>query len=649
MKPHDHEGCGCCGDSCGHHHADHRHHHFLREWLPVLVSAVLLAAALLVGKQYPHPLPSTLLFGLAYLPVGWPVWKHAFNGIRHGDWFNEFVLMAVATLGAFAIGEYAEAVAVMLFYTIGEEFQERAVRKARNHIDSLLDLKEQQVEVFRDGNWTHDTPEHIEPGETIRLHAGNQVPLDGVLLSEKGRFNTAALTGESVPQGKRQGDALLAGMINEEHVVEMQTTRRYQDSARARILQLVQEARSRKSATELMIRRLARIYTPIVFALAVLIALLPPLLLSEADFTDWIYRALVFLVISCPCALVISIPLAYFSGIGAASRQGILFKGASFMDRFPRLKAVVFDKTGTLTYGDFSVLESHLETDAPDQALALACSLEQLSSHPVAQAIAAYGQRLDLPLYPAEQVRESGGKGVTGTVNGHTVAMGNARMLEDHHLPVPEEATRRIETVVYLLIDGRYAGYFLIADRIKEDATDTIRQLKAAGVSDTILLSGDKQLLAEQVGRTVGIDHIYGDLLPEDKVRHIERIKSETDDEMAYVGDGINDTPSLALSSIGIAMGQNGSEAAIETADVILQTDRPSQILTALRISQATRRIVWQNIILALGIKVAVLLLGALGMANMWEAVFADVGVALLAVLNSIRLLHMRFSPRQAS
>lgn len=643
MKPHDHEECCCSGGCSCHSHHDHHESHGLQAWLPVLITALLFGGGLIAEHLFAQVLPARILYALAYLPVGWPVWKHAWNGMRQGDWFNEFVLMALATVGAFCIGEFAEAVAVMLFYTIGEEFQERAVRQAQSHIDSLLDMKEQQVEVFRNGAWTHDLPEQIQVNETIRLQAGNQIPLDGILLSDKGRFNTAALTGESVPQSKHRGDTLLAGMINEEHVIEMQVTHRYEDSARARILELVREARSRKSATELMIRRLARVYTPTVFVLALLIAVLPPLFLADAQITDWIYRALIFLVISCPCALVISIPLAYFSGIGAASRQGILFKGASFMDRFPHLKAIVFDKTGTLTYGDFTVLETHLEAGAPDNALSLACSLEQLSSHPVAHAITKYGKEQQLPLLPAEQVREVAGKGLTGTVDGHTVEMGNAHLLTAHNLSVPEEAARRIETVIYLLIDGTYTGYFLIADRIKEDAARTIQQLKQSGIGQTVILSGDKQQLAEKVGKEIGIDRIYGDLLPEDKVKHIERIKAETQDEMAYVGDGINDTPSLALSSIGIAMGKNGSEAAIETADVILQTDHPERIVTALRISQATRRIVWQNIILALGVKLAVLLLGAFGVANMWEAVFADVGVALLAVLNSIRLLRMRF------
>lgn len=643
MKPHDHEECCCSGGCSCHSHHDHHESHGMQAWLPVLITALLFGGGLIAEHLFAQTLPARILYALAYLPVGWPVWKHAWNGMRHGDWFNEFVLMALATVGAFCIGEFAEAVAVMLFYTIGEEFQERAVRQAQSHIDSLLDMKEQQVEVFRNGAWTHDLPEQIQVNETIRLHAGNQIPLDGILLSDKGRFNTAALTGESVPQSKHCGDALLAGMINEEHVIEMQVTHRYEDSARARILELVREARSRKSATELMIRRLARVYTPTVFVLALLIAVLPPLFLADAQITDWVYRALIFLVISCPCALVISIPLAYFSGIGAASRQGILFKGASFMDRFPHLKAIVFDKTGTLTYGDFTVLEAHLEAGAPDNALNLACSLEQLSSHPVAHAITEYGKKQHLPLLPAEQVREVAGKGLTGIVDGHTLEMGNAHLLTAHHLPIPEEVAQRIETVIYLLIDGTYAGYFLIADRIKEDAAHTIQQLKRAGIGQTVMLSGDKQQLAEKVGKEIGIDRIYGDLLPEDKVKHIERIKTETQDEMAYVGDGINDTPSLALSSIGIAMGKNGSEAAIETADVILQTDHPERIVTALRISQATRRIVWQNIILALGVKLAVLLLGAFGVANMWEAVFADVGVALLAVLNSIRLLRMRF------
>lgn len=643
MKPHVHEDA-CCGGGCHcHSHEHHEEEDGWKEWIPAIITAVLFIIALVLEKVTHQELASKFLYGIAYLPVGWPVWKHAVTEMRHGDWFNEFVLMALTTIGAFCIGEFAEAVAVMLFYTIGEEFQDRAVRQAQNHIDALLDMKDQQVEVLRNNEWTHDHPEQIEVNETIRLHAGNQVPLDGILLSEKGRFNTAALTGESVPQSKHRGDTLLAGMINEEHVVEMKTTHRYQDSARARILQMVQEARSRKSATELMIRRLARIYTPTVFALAFLIALIPPLFLPEADIREWIYRALIFLVISCPCALVISIPLAYFSGIGAASRHGVLFKGASFMDRFTHLKAIVFDKTGTLTYGDFTVVETNLKADAPEQALAMACSLEQVSSHPVAHAITAYGQKQQLALLEVEDAREMAGWGLAGHIGGHSIEMGNARLLEAHHLPVPAEAAYRPETVIYLIIDGHYAGYFLIADRIREDAPQAIRDLKKAGIGETVMLSGDKQQLAEKVGREIGIDHIYGDLLPEDKVRHIERIKKVTNDEMAYVGDGINDTPSLALSSIGIAMGKNGSEAAVETADVILQTDHPARIVTALQISKATRRIVWQNITLALGVKLIVMILGACGEANMWEAVFADVGVALLAVLNSIRLLHMRF------
>lgn len=649
MKPHDHEECCCC---C--HDAQHEHHHNAtkhewKEWIPMFVSLVLFGTACLLDySDFPKVFTLTL-YGMAYLPVGAPVWKHAIKGICKGDWFNEFILMAVATVGAFCIGEYTEGVAVMLFYTLGEMFQERAVKQARHHIDNLLDMKEQKVEVWRNEQWEITSPEQILVGETIRLCAGNQVPLDGILLTEKGRFNTAALTGESTPQSKTKGACLMAGMINEEHVVTMQVTHRYEDSARARILELVHEARARKSHTELLIRRLARIYTPVVFVAALLVAFVPPLLFQGQNFTEWIYRALVFLVISCPCALVISIPLAYFSGIGVASKYGILFKGANFLDSFAHLKTIVFDKTGTLTYGDFNVVEVHMEKDAPKDTLAWACSLEQTSSHPIAKAVAEYAKKQNMILDVAEDVREIAGKGLKGYVGGHFVEVGNMRLLSDHQIEIPASVSQKIETIVFILVDQVYCGYLLIADRIKEDAAQTIALLKKSGIDKTIMLSGDKQQLAEKVGKNIGIDVIHGDLLPEDKMKHIEHIKQACSDKMAYVGDGINDTPALALSSIGIAMGKNGSEAAVETADVVLQTDHPTGIVTALRISKATKSIVLQNITLALGVKIIVLTMGVWGIANMWSAVFADVGVALLAVLNAIRLLHKNFLVKQTN
>lgn len=648
MKPHNHFhkhgascGCNCCDT---HEHGDfcHGHSHSgsisKKEWIPVTLSGLFFALALILDGT--RPTISACLHIIAYLTVGLPVWKHAYNSLRHGDFFNEFVLMGVATVGAVALGEYAEAVAVMLFYTLGEMLQERAVRQARGHIGALLDSKEQKVMVLRNGKWETDVAEHLALHETVRLQAGNMVPVDGILRSEKGRFNTAALTGESMPQSKHYGETVLAGMINEEHVVEMEVSKLYQDSARARIIKQVEEARSRKSPTELMIRKFARIYTPAVFFLALVIAVIPPMIVEDSDWNQWIYRALVFLVISCPCALVISVPLAYFSGIGAASRMGILFKGAGFLDRMARLKTLVFDKTGTLTKGNFTVCRIGLTENAPKNMIAMLCSLETYSTHPIARAITAYGKTNQIPFLITKDVQEIAGKGLCGIVDGHLVKAGNRQIISNQNIytDIPDNQTG---TAVYMTCDGQYAGWILLGDEIKEEARQVLQEMKNTGI-DMVMLSGDKQDTAEIMGRQLGITRIHGNLMPEDKVKILEDIMKTSHHDIAYVGDGINDTPALALSTIGIAMGQNGSEAAIETADVILQSDNLKGLLTARHISRNTRRIVIENIIMALSIKAIVLILGALGIANMWEAVFADVGVALLAVLNSVRLLHMK-------
>jgi Cd2+/Zn2+-exporting ATPase len=577
---------------------------------------------------------------LAYLPVGVPVMRQAWAAAGQKDFFNEYSLMLTATVGAFLIGEYPEGVAVMLFYSVGELFQEAAVNKARGNIKALLDIRPNAATVLREGDWREVRPEEVAPGEILLVRAGGKTPLDGLLLSDSGSFNTSALTGESRPRTLRQGETVLAGMISIDKAVEVRATKTYADSSLARILQMVEEASSRKARTELLIRRFARVYTPAVFLLALLIALVPSLVVADYVFSDWLYRALIFLVISCPCALVISVPLGYFGGIGAASRKGILFKGANFLDRMTDVHTVVMDKTGTLTKGVFRVRDVVSATYGREELLALAAALEKYSSHPVAKAIvAAAGALTDQSITAVEEIPGMGVKGLQGE---REIMAGNRRMMHRHEIAYDETIDSLVDTVVIIAVDRRYVGYIRIADEIKDDAIEAVSQMRALGVRRTVMLSGDRTAITEEVARTVGVDEAYGDLLPEGKVKYMEELKADPSKVVVFVGDGINDAPVLALSDVGIAMGGMGSDAAIEIADVVIQTDQPSRIATAIRIAKTTKRIVMQNIILAIGVKMIVMLLGALGMATMWEAVFADVGVALLAIFNSIRVLRSR-------
>lgn len=636
---------GCCS-SCAGGTAVYSGEHKNKAWLPYLppvLSFILLAAGLLAdtmaGLHFFTGRLRLVWYITAYIPVAYPVIRGAAKHIAKKDIFNEFTLMSVATMGAFLIGEYPEAVGVMLFYSVGELFQDAAVNRSKRHIKALLDIRPDTATVFRNGEYRTVKPESVGIGEIIQVKAGEKVPLDGMLLSSAGNFNTSALTGESVPQAIRKGEQVLAGMVIFDKVIEVKVEKSYSDSSLSRILEMVQSAGARKAKTELLIRRFARIYTPVVFFLALAVLIVPLFIVPEYIFTQWLYRALVFLVISCPCALVVSVPLGYFGGIGAASRKGILFKGANYLDLITKVNTVVMDKTGTLTQGVFRVQETICFSGNPEQWTGYAAALERKSNHPIARAIVEYGGG---EAYTAENIEEIAGYGLKGCVEGHEVLAGNGKLLRRHNIDYDRSADSRVETVVMVAIDGRYAGAFIITDRIKEDSVSAVRDLKREGIR-TIMLSGDKTSIVRRIAGELQVDEAYGDLLPQDKVAQVEKLKENPSNVVAFVGDGINDAPVLALSDVGIAMGGMGAEAAIEVADVVIQTDQPSRIATAIKIARSTRMIVIQNIVLALGVKGVVMLLGALGIANLWEAVFADVGVALLAILNSVRILHKKW------
>jgi len=614
------------------------------QYLPAAASLLLLGVGLGLeqwgGAWFTLPF-QLAVFGAAYLLVGGHVLKLAVQHLRRGQPFNEFFLMSLATLGAFAIGEYAEGVSVMLFYVIGEHFQGAAVARSRRSIKALLDNRPQVAHVLQHGQPVAVDPRQVRPGDVIQVKAGERVALDGVLLGEVSDFDVAALTGEPRPETRRRGEAVPAGAINLTRLAELRVTARYEDSALAKVLQLVEEAAGRKARTQLFISRFARVYTPIVVALATAITLLPYFFVADYVLADWLYRALVFLVVSCPCALVVSIPLGYFGGIGAASRQGILFKGATFLDLIAKADTVVLDKTGTLTEGVFAVQQVLAPGGDGAELLAVAAALESKSDHPVARAVvAAAGGAVNAPA--VTDVEELAGHGIRGRVAGRPVVLGNARLFGQLGIACPPEADRPAGTVVLAALDGRYAGLFVLGDRLRPDAARTVAALKKAGVSRVVMLSGDRQAAVDAVARQLGIAEAYGDLLPADKVQRLEALRAPGR-TVAFAGDGINDAPVLARADVGLAMGGRGADLAVEAADVVIATDQPLKIATAIRIGRRTRQIVWQNIALAFGVKLGVMLLGAFGVATLWEAVFADVGVALLAILNAIRIGRARF------
>nr|WP_316792696.1 heavy metal translocating P-type ATPase [Pedobacter frigoris] len=576
-----------------------------------------------------------IIFIPAYLLAGYNVLNLAFRKAMRLDFFNEFFLMSVATIGAFAIGSYSEGVAVMVFYSIGEWFQDSAVSNAKRSIKALLDIRPDTVDVIRGGKVETVNPVDVEIGEVIQVRPGEKVALDGELLSDKATFNTAALTGESRPDNKAKGEAVFAGMINLNQLTEIKVKAAFKDSKLSKILEMVQDATVRKSQTQLFISRFAKVYTPIVFLLAVLLVALPYFFVSDYVFQDWLYRGLVFLVISCPCALVVSIPLGYFGGIGLASKNGILFKGSNYLDVMTRINTVVMDKTGTLTKGVFEVQKVVAVGINEKELLLLAAAIESKSTHPIAVAVVSHAGDV-LESVKIEDVEEVAGHGLTGVVNGKKVLAGNAKLLKKFDVDYDAAVDEEVDTIVVLAVDGKYAGYITIADEVKEDAGQAIAAMHALGIQ-TVMLSGDKQSTVDKVASLLGIDKAFGDLLPEHKVEQVEALKKEGR-RLAFVGDGVNDAPVVALADAGIAMGGLGSDATIETADIVIQNDQPSKIVTAIKIGKLTRSIVWQNIILAMGVKIIVLILGAGGVATLWEAVIADVGVALLAILNAVRI-----------
>ena len=635
----------------GEHADDDGHDHSTQEkstfqlFLPAIISFVILMAGLAMDHLIPQfwfkNWVRIIWYAAAYLPVGLPVLKEAFESIRKGDVFSEFFLMSIATIGAFVIGEYPEGVAVMLFYSVGEVFQTLAVQRAKGNIAKLLDQRPDEVTVL-----VNDRPQTVKAAEVelnslIQLKPGEKLALDGILISDSASFNTSALTGESKPDTKQTGDTVLAGMINLNTVAQVRVNTPYADSKLSKILELVQNATAQKAPTELFIRKFARIYTPIVVFLAVAICLLPYLFVDEYIFRDWLYRALIFLVISCPCALVISIPLGYFGGIGAASRNGILFKGSNFLDALAEVKNVVMDKTGTMTEGVFKVQTVNLKQEFDrDLILKLVNVIENSSTHPVATAIHDHLGEPDHTII-LDNVEEIAGHGLKGSYQGKELLVGNFKLMDKFNIQYDVNPNDIVETLIAIAYEGKFAGYLTIADSIKEDAAETVQKLQSLGVKVT-MLSGDKATVVKAVAGKLGIPNAFGDLLPEDKVNKVKEIKARNE-TVAFVGDGVNDAPVVALSDIGIAMGGLGSDATIETADVVIQDDKPSKIPMAINIGKQTKKIVWQNIALAFGVKAVVLVLGAGGLATMWEAVFADVGVALLAILNAVRIQKMKF------
>lgn len=606
-----------------------------RQLYKIIVAAVLFAVAFMLPASGYWRLA---VWSAAYFIVGFPIVRKALKNIGHGQVFDENFLMTVATIGAFALGEYSEGVAVMLFYQVGELFQSYAVNKSRKSIAALMDIRPDYANVERDGNVVKVSPEEVRPGDNIVVTAGEKIPLDGIIIEGYALIDTAAITGESVPREAVAGDEVISGCINLNGRLKVKVSRDFGQSTVARILDLVENASSKKASVENFITRFARYYTPAVVFLALAIAVLPPLFVAGAQFNDWVYRALTFLVISCPCALVISIPLGFFGGIGAASRNGILVKGSNYLEALAATEISVFDKTGTLTKGCFEV--SMIKGVGISEAMLLetAAYAGSNSTHPASQSVRrAYGKEIDLKR--VTDFEELPGRGVRAMVDDKTVLLGNKKLLDEYG--VVFEAENAAGTILYVAENGVYKGFVLIADEIKADASSAIAALKKAGIKETVMLTGDNYAAAESVAQKIGLDKFFANLLPEQKVEKVEELMKEksASGKLVFAGDGINDAPVLALADIGIAMGGVGSDAAVEAADIVIMTDEPSKIAQAIRISKKTLNIVRQNIVFALGIKFLVLLMGAEGLATMWDAVFADVGVSVIAIINSMRAL----------
>ena len=613
-----------------------------------VLTRIIIAAVLMIAFSFlpVEDYTAFVLFLIPYLVIGYDILIKAGKGIKNHQVFDENFLMAVATVGAIALGDYREGVAVMLFYQIGELFQSYAVGKSRRNISDLMDIRPDYANIERDGEIEEVDPDEVEIGSIIVVKPGEKVPIDGVIIEGTTTLNTSALTGESVPRDASEGDEVISGCINMTGVLRIKTTKEFGESTVSKILDMVENASSRKSRSENFISKFAKYYTPAVCYGALALAVLPPVVRMifmglSPEWGDWIMRALTFLVISCPCALVISIPLSFFAGIGGASNAGVLVKGSNYLETLAGTKYVVFDKTGTMTQGVFEVTGVHHNTLPMDEILEYAALTESFSSHPISRSLQkAYGKAIDQSR--VTDVQEVSGKGVIAKVDGRTVAAGNAKLMELEGIPYQE--CHSVGTVVHMAVDGEYVGHILIADLLKPHAEEAIRALKAAGIRKTVMLTGDAKRVADKVAADLGIDEVYSELLPGDKVAMVEKLLSQKNEKekLAFVGDGINDAPVLSRADIGIAMGAMGSDAAIEAADIVLMDDDPLKIAKAIRIARKCLRIVYENIYFAIGVKVICLILGALGIANMWVAIFADVGVMVIAVLNAIRTLYVK-------
>lgn len=611
---------------------------FKKETLRIGTALIIFAFGFLFKSV---ELVSLALFTVAYALAGYDVLYRAVRNILRGQIFDENFLMAIATVGAFAIGDFAEGAAVMLFYQVGELFQSYAVNQSRKSITELMNIRPDFANVLREGEYVTVDPEEVLVGETILVKPGEKVPLDGTIIEGSTTLDTAALTGEALPREVKAGEEVISGCINLNGIILVQVNKEFEESTVSKILDLVENASSKKAKAENFITKFAKYYTPIVVIVAAILAIIPPILIPDASFKDWLYRALIFLVVSCPCALVISIPLGFFGGIGGASKQGILIKGSNYLEALANTRTVVFDKTGTLTKGNFAVTSINTSSGSEDDLLELAAKAEYYSNHPISISIKkAYGKEITED--DIKDVNELPGYGVKAIINEKTVLAGNERLMKENKIDyVP---CKEVGTIVYVAAEGAFLGSIVIADEIKSDAKVAILDLKKAGIRRTVMLTGDAKQVGEKVASELKIDDVYTNLLPGDKVEKLEKLLSAKNpkETLAYVGDGINDAPVLARADIGIAMGGLGSDAAIEAADIVIMEDEPSKIATAIGISRKTLRIVKQNIVFALGVKILVLILAAFGMSNMWEAVFADVGVSVIAILNAIRVLRYK-------
>lgn len=622
------------------HEESHEHNHSegvsLRDKVTLAIGFILFAIAIFIGEEKSYV---PYIYALSYVLVGGKVVLSAIRNIFRGQVFDENFLMTVATLGAFAIGNHPEGVAVMIFYEIGELFQSYAVNRSRKSISSLMDIRADYANLIIDGKEKKVDPSEIKIDDIIVIKPGERVPLDGVVIEGNSSLDTSALTGESLPRNIELNDEILAGVINLTCVIRVKVTKEFGESTVSRILELVQNASSKKAQTEKFITKFARYYTPVVVLSAVALAIIPPLVVEGALFSDWVYRALIFLVVSCPCALVVSIPLGLFAGIGGASKNGVLIKGGNYLEALKDVETVVFDKTGTLTKGVFKVVKINTNNIEEGELLRIAATGESFSNHPIAQSILkAYGKEVDKSII--SNYEEISGNGIKVNIDNKEVLLGNYKLMNSNGIKYTN--SQEIGTVVHVVVDGEYKGNIVIADEVKEDSKEAIEMLKKIGVKKCVMLTGDNKKVAEKIAEELGLDEVYAELLPTDKVAMVEKLLKEKSEKgkLAFVGDGINDAPVLARADVGVAMGGIGSDAAIEAADVVLMRDNPSSLVDAIEIGRKTNRILWQNIIFSLGVKIAVLIPAAIGIANMWEGVFADVGVTLIAVLNSMRALR---------